>query len=328
MSQSQLIVILNPTAGDGDDNFRADVEKALEKSGADYEIRETTPDIDGEKLAHQAVCEGAREIVACGGDGTVMAVVNGIAKTQTARNEGDSQSDSPAEDCTLSIVPGGTANLVAAALGIPVDIEKAVACAADGKCAVKSIDLGFCERVYFVLGVGVGLTERLVSQTSAREKETWGKLAYVRAMLRDLGARPQNISFKLDGRRSKRARGVAVIVANSGTIGNHLDFAPDAKMDDGLLDLCILHSFGLRDLVRIVWHSLTGHLQQDQGVSFYQARKIEVLTNPPLDVQVDGEVEDLDLPLVCEIVPGALRVRVPRDAKSDAASDAASDAGA
>jgi len=305
--QQSLIVIINPKSGDGDDNFRADVEKALKSSGATYEIRETKADLSGEELAKQAIEEGATDIVACGGDGTVMEVVNGIAKMQAESGEGG---------CTLSIVPGGTANLVATALEIPIDIEEAVACAAGEKCRERTIDLGRCEQYYFVLGVGVGLTERVISKTSAKEKETIGKLAYVKSMLEDLGARPHHINFKLDGRSSKRARGVAIVIANSGTIGGKLDFAPEAKMDDGLLDLCILHSFGFRDLVRIVWHSLTGKLDKDRSVSFYQAKRIEISTDPPLRVQVDGELEeDLSLPLTAEVVPNALRVRVPKQTK-------------
>ena len=84
-------------------------------------------------------------------------------------------------------------------------------------------------------------------------------------------------------------------------------------MDDGKLDLCILHSFGFRDLVRIVWNSLRGNLERDRSVSFYQAKRIEISTDPPLRVQVDGELEeDLKLPLTAEVVPQALRVRVPK----------------
>lgn len=305
MPQNKLIVIINPKSGKGDDSFRPDVEKALEKSGANYEVRETKPDLSGEELAKKAIEEGARDIVVCGGDGTVMSVVNGIAKAQN---------ESKAEDCTLSIVPGGTANLVATALEIPIDIEESVACAAGQKSEERTIDLGRCEQYYFVLGVGVGLTERVISKTSSKEKETIGKLAYVKSMLEDLGARPHGIRFKLDDRSSKRARGVAIVIANSGTIGGKLDFAPDAKMDDGKLDLCILHSFGFRDLVRILWHSLTGKLERERSVSFYQAKRIEIATDPPLRVQVDGELEeDLTLPLTAEVVPQALRVRIPQN---------------
>ena len=300
---SQLIVILNPASGSSDGNYRQGVETALDESGARYEIRETTPDLAGDQLAREAVEAGARDIVACGGDGTVMAIVNGIAQAQAEMGDN--------ERCTLSIVPGGTANLVATALGIPQKVEEAVMLAAGHGSRDRTIDLGKCGQFYFALGVGVGLTERLVSKTSSKEKETLGKLAYVKAMISDLGARPHTIKFKLDDRSSRRTRGVAVVIANSGTIGSHLDFAPDAKMDDGKIDLVVLHSFGFRDLVRIVWHSLRGQLPKDRGVSFYQAKRIEISTNPPLDVQVDGEVEELPLPLIAEVVTDALRVRVP-----------------
>ncbi len=322
MSQSKLIVIINPKSGKGDDSFRADVEKALEKSGATYEIRETKPDLSGEELARKAVEEGASDIVVCGGDGTVMSVVNGIAKAQN-KAEGNEAEGNEAEgaDCILSIVPGGTANLVATALGIPIDIEQAAACAAGQSCEARTIDLGRCEQYYFVLGVGVGLTERVISKTSSKEKETIGKLAYVKSMIEDLGARPHGIRFKLDDRSSKRARGVAIVIANAGTIGGKLDFAPDARMDDGKLDLCILHSFGFRDLVRIVWNSLRGNLERDRSVSFYQAKRLEISTDPPLRVQVDGELEeDLTLPLTAEVVPQALRVRVPKNSDEKAAT--------
>ncbi len=312
MPQEKLIVIINPKSGKGDDSFRADIEKEFEKSGATYEIRETKPDLSGEELAQKAIEEGATDIVVCGGDGTVMSVVNGIAKAQAEKDK---------SDCTLAIVPGGTANLVATALEIPIDIEEAVACAAGEKSEERTIDLGKCEKYYFVLGVGAGLTERVISKTSSKEKETIGKLAYVKSMLGDLGARPHSIKFKLDGRSSKRSRGVAIVIANAGTIGGKLDFAPDAKMDDGMLDLCILHSFGFRDLVRIVWHSLTGKLNKERSVSFYQGKRIEIATTPPLRVQVDGELEeDLTLPLTAEVVPDALRVRVPINTEKKAAT--------
>ena len=225
MKQNSLIVILNPKSGDGDDYFRGDIEKSLRQSGATYEIRETRADLSGEKLVRQAIKDGARDIVACGGDRTVLSVVNGIARSQAESGE---------NSCTLLIVPGGTANLVATALQISRN------------------------------------------------------------------------------RGKRRARGVAVVVANAGTIGGKHNLAPRAKMDDGKLDLCILHSFGFRDLLRPVWRSLRSQLERERSVSFYQTQRIEIATDPPLHVQIDGEPEeDLQLPLICEVVPSALRVRVP-----------------
>jgi YegS/Rv2252/BmrU family lipid kinase len=306
----KILVIINPASGSSGDDFRALVEKELRERGAEFEVRETDPEDGGKEIAREAVAAGVTHLIACGGDGTVMSVVNGMGRAEIEEKK-------PAQpNAILSIIPGGTANLLAGALGIPTDTREAIAVAVAGK--EKEIDLGKCGEIVFALGVGLGLTERLVSQASAEEKEKIGKLAYAKAMLRELGVKPTTFSFKLDDQSQHTARGVAVVIANAGQIGGGLAFAPDAKMDDGLLDLCILRRFYFRDVVRMLWHSVLGKLPQDRAVAFYQARRIEIKSEPPLDLQVDGEVEDLTTPLIAGVLPGALRVRVPVDGKNEA----------
>jgi diacylglycerol kinase (ATP) len=300
-----LCIILNPASGSTDEKFRDRIEAAVKKLGADFEILETTPDKDATALAREAIEKGCRHLTACGGDGTVMGVVNGIAGKDLGEDDA----------CVLSILPGGTANLLATALQIPSALEDAIAVALDDH--ERTIDLGKCGDTYFALGLGLGLTERLVSQTSAQQKERLGKLAYALAMLREIGARPSTFVFKLDARSSKRARGVAIVVANAGTVGGKVHFAPRAKIDDGLIDIGILHRFAIRDLIRLIWRSFTGTMEYDRAVSFYQARRVEIRTDPPLDLQVDGELKKLKPPLVAEVVPSALRLRVPRELKRD-----------
>ncbi len=308
---NQTIVILNPKSGSSDDDFRAQIEEALRARGIEYSMIETQPDVAGDELARRAYCDDAKHILVCGGDGTVMSVVNGLAREM--QKEGQAAEDNEAP--VLSIVPGGTANLLAAALDIPHDVEEAIAIAVAGEN--KVIDLGRCGPHFFALGVGLGLTERLVSQASTEQKETLGKAAYVLAMLKELGARPVTFTLKCDGKSSRRKRGVAIVIANAGEIGGKMKFAPDAKMDDGLLDVCILHRFFLRDVFRLVWSTFFGDIRHERAVSFYQAKRIEIRSDPPLDLQVDGEVVEMQTPLVCEIVPRALKVRVPMKEKTE-----------
>jgi YegS/Rv2252/BmrU family lipid kinase len=301
----KTLVIINPASGSSDDDFRALVESELKNHSAEFEIRTTDPEKGGEEIAREAVAGGVTHLIACGGDGTVMSVVNGMGHAEIE----EKQPRQP--NAILSIVPGGTANLLAGALGIPTDTKEAVAVAING--IEKEIDLGKCGETVFALGVGLGLTERLVSEASAEQKEKIGKLAYAIAMLRELGAKPTTFSFKLDNGKKRTARGVAVVIANAGQIGGGLAFAPDAKMDDGRLDLCILRRFYLRDFLRMLWHALRGNLPADRAVAFYQARRIEIRSDPPLDLQIDGEVVDLTTPLVAGVLPKALRVRVPAE---------------
>ena len=310
----KTVVIINPAGGSSDENFRATIESELKARGVEFEMLDTDPEKGGEEIAQNALNNGATQLFACGGDGTIMSVVNGIGKWKESN---DPQRD---DEVRLAIIPGGTANLLAGALEITTDTKEAVAAAVDG--VERTIDLGRCGEHAFALGVGLGLTERLVSQTSAEEKEKIGKLAYAKAMLREMGVRPTTFSFKLDDKPEQNARGVAIVIANAGKIGGGFSFAPDAQMDDGVLDLCILHRFYFRDFVRMIWRSITKSLPEDRVVSFFQAKRIEIRSDPPLDLQVDGEVVDMTTPLVTEILPQAIRVRVPAEAKENAEEEA------
>lgn len=298
-SSQRIVVILNPESGTSGEKFQETIENSLKSHGLTYELWPTEPEVGGGKLAARAVKEGATHILACGGDGTVMAVINGVVKAE--------QGGEPS--VVLSIIPGGTANLLATALKIPAETEDAVKVAVEGRDTV--IDLGQCDEVYFALGLGLGLTGRMVATTSSREKERWGRLAYAKALLIELGARPHQFTLKLDDARPTRRKGVAVIVANAGEIGGKLRFAPDAKTDDGLLDVCILRRFYFRDVMRILIRSLWGDVRHDRAVTFLQAKRIEIRSDPPLDLQVDGEEVESRAPLVAEVVPAALKVRVP-----------------
>jgi len=297
--KSSLVVILNPSGGTADNELRAKIERTLQQKGADFEIRETTKERDGAVLAREARKEGVRQIAACGGDGTVMAVVNGLGVNEDGK-----------PPVTLSIFPGGTANLIAAALGIPTDPEEAVAVAMEGE--ERDIDLGRRDETLFVLGIGVGLTERLVSQASSEAKEKIGRWAYLLAMLKELGARPNRFDLVLDGGEKIQSRGVAVAIVNTGDIGHGMRFAPEAKLDDGRLDVCILSHFGPLDALRLGVRTIFGKVQTDRAMTFYQSRRIELQAHPPLEVQIDGEPVEAKTPIVTEALPKALRVRVPR----------------
>jgi diacylglycerol kinase (ATP) len=319
IDKDRLVVIINPASGtvksvkEGEEGFGDQVERLLRERGLEVEVRETTPEVGADVLARDAAAEGATHILVCGGDGTVMAAVNGLHEGKEEKAPGVEQEQAqavgePEKKPVLSIVPGGTANLLATALGIPSDIEGAIEVALAG--VDRTIDLGRCHDHVFALGLGLGLTEKLVSKASAREKETLGKLAYAKAMLREIGAPPTRFRFKIDDGAEQTSRGVAIVVANAGEVGGKLQFAPDALMDDGVLDLCILHRFEVRDALRMAGKMLAGTLPEDRAVTFLQGKRIEILSEPPLDLQIDGEEVEESTPLVAEVIPNGLTVRV------------------
>ncbi|BCM93493.1 diacylglycerol kinase [Abditibacteriota bacterium] len=297
MQQAEIALILNPGSGSNDEEFSRKVRAALEESGRLFICLETDPEKGAAPAVEKAAASGVNTIVVCGGDGTVMSAVNALGKADA--------------DIKLAIVPGGTANLLAHALSIPLDVERAMAAALEGD--ERRIDLGACGHTLFALGLGLGLTEKLVSGASAEEKERLGKWAYVKAMLQEVGTRPSAFTYTVDEGDEQTANGVAVVVANAGTLSGKIEFAPDAKMDDGKLDLVILHRLNARDLVRLAWKSVFGEMKNDRAITCVAGKTIQIKSNPPLDLQIDGETVELHPPLRVEVRPDALRVAVPSE---------------
>ncbi len=306
MQKPEFALILNPGSGSNDEKLVQIVRGALEKSGRKFLCLETDPDKGAAPAVEKAIESGVHTVIVCGGDGTVMSTVNAIGKAEG--------------DLKLAIVPGGTANLLARALGVPLDAESAMAVALEGD--ERQIDLGACGDMLFALGLGLGLTEKLVSQSSSEEKEKLGKWAYVKSLLEEIGARPSTFTYTLDAGEEQSTQGVAVVVANAGTISGNIEFAPGAKMDDGQLDLVILHRLDARDLMRLAWKAVFGTMENDRAVTCLAGKTIEVKTNPPLDLQIDGETVKLHPPLRVEVRPGALRVAVPTEKQKTSFTEA------
>lgn len=295
---SQPTLILNPNSGSADNNLADEIVQAYRDCGVEVNLQQTTEHKRGDTLAREALEAGARQIIVAGGDGSIMAAVNGLATADSELRK----------RAVLSIIPAGTANLVARALGIELDVPGAVETSLNGE--VRPLDLGLCGSTYFALGMGIGLTEKVISGTVNKEKEKLGRFAYALAMLREMGSPPTKFTYRLDAGPEQSVLGVAVIVANAGDIGNGLQFAPDARLDDGLLDLCVVRRFHGRDVLRLLWKGLINDLKEDRGLTYLQAAEIELDSTPHLTVQIDGEAVDRLTPVRVRCVPAAIKVRV------------------
>lgn len=293
--REDLTVIVNPKSGSVKSDTDLDIQSALEDRGVRHKVLEIAEGVDAESLTRQAIEHGAQHIVVSGGDGTVMAVMNGILKS--------------GEDVLLSVSPGGTANLIAGALGVSAGIEEAIKTALFGP--EKRVDVAKCGDRFLALGVGIGLAEKLVSGTDEEIKHKVGRLAYAVAALKELGARPRRFRLVPADGEPVEVPAVGIVVANVGGIGQRIKFAPDAKVDDGLLDVCVLHRLGLRDAVRLAWKAILGGLEDDRAVSYYQWPSVRIESQGRWPIQIDGEEVDLTTPLTVEVVPRSVRMTIP-----------------
>jgi YegS/Rv2252/BmrU family lipid kinase len=293
----RALVIANPAARRG--RALANVARhEIERAGVACDVVLT------EQPGHGAEIALARHrdydaVFALGGDGTVMEVAGALAG-----------SDRP-----VGVLAGGTGNLVARALGIPLRIRDAVPALLQGEQLV--MDMGRLDSGRrFAIAAGVGIDAAMVRDTPPWLKRRLGVLAYT---IMGAWAAIRAVLFKqsfharlvVDGRVFER-RAAAVMVANFGAVlGNRLTLGPEIRADDGLLDGCMFAPDTLRDAVRIAWRMLRKDFSSDPCMVYCRGRTLRLETDPPLQVQADGELLSLT-PVTIVVDPRAARLLVPR----------------
>jgi diacylglycerol kinase (ATP) len=251
------------------------------------------------KRATDAVKGGVDVVVAVGGDGAVLQVVNALAETKAA----------------LGIIPMGTGNLLAGNLGIPHALEKAVDVLVSGHH--RRIDLGRLKvggkNRYFAVACGVGFDAHVMEATGTQEKRRLGKLAYVVQAIRKAPlVRDVAHEITLDGVRSTRMA-AQVLIANFGGMGSLIKTRREIEPDDGLLDVIVVQAEGPVMGLLAAWEALR---QRDLGESEAghvlraQARRVRIETRRPRLVETDGSVVG-KTPIVASIRPDALTVIIP-----------------
>jgi diacylglycerol kinase (ATP) len=240
-------------------------------------------------------------IFALGGDGTVMEIAGAVSGTKAR----------------VGVLAGGTGNLLARALGIPLSVERAIPALIDG--GELAIDLGrFDSGRRFAIAAGVGVDANMVAETPSWLKQRLGVLAYAiigsRAALRAVLKQQQfGARVTVDGTVHERTA-AAVMIANFGAVlGNRITLGPDIRTDDGVLDGCVFSPRTVRDAVRIMWRLLRRDFRSDACVLYCHGKDIRVETTPPLPWQADGELMGTT-PFHVVVEPLAVWLLVPRRA--------------
>ena len=298
----RVAVVFNPVTGGGDATGRErDTREALEGAGVEVLWLETTPEDPGQGLTAKAVAEGVDLVMAQGGDGTVMACVTGLAGTEVPR----------------AVLPGGTGNLLATNFDIPSELDEAVEVAIGGDRV--RLDVAAMDDDRFVVMGGIGFDAAMLRDADPRLKEHLGAVAYVLSGFKHLRRRATRFRLRLDDRRIDRT-GQGVLIGNLGRLQGGLPVMPDARPDDGLLDVAVLQTRTVLDWLVLAAGVLLRRRRKDPQLETFQARRVEVHCDTPLPVERDGD--PLDTPrdrLVVEVVPAALTLCVPGATKGSTA---------
>ncbi len=275
----------------------AEIERALLRHGVQVQVHHVTRPGEGARIARSAAEAGVPTVVAAGGDGTVNEVVQGLVGTQTA----------------LGVIPLGTGNALANNLGLAEgDIEGACKAIAAGNS--QWLDVGLANSRYFVTMAGVGLDAQVVLDLSARSKTLLGKFAFaVRFPGTLFRQRPWRFRLRISGDQAVQVEEQlwAVAVCNMALYTWRLQFTPQARPDDGLLDVVAFpHRSRLALLAAVGRAFVNNQAPDDYQIMRWQAAEVVIEASPAAPWQVAGDVMGTT-PVTIRACPRSIRVLKP-----------------
>lgn len=289
-------IILNPSAGSVSD---LDLVTARLESLPNAELRLTDKRGSAARCAKTALKKGCDTIIAAGGDGTLNEVVNGIGE-----NLGEAR---------VGLIPLGTGNDFARTIGMPVELEAAMEVILAGETQPVDLVRVTSDDVRYFVNVSAGGFSGLVNEKLTPEmKKTWGPLAYLRgaaAALSELRAYRTTLAF--DNTESLVIDLYNVVVANGRYVAGGTLIAPEAVINDGLLDVVLIPKRPATELAMLAAQIGMGNHLSSESIVFRRAANVTVNSKPGMWFNVDGELVGNE-PARFEILPRALRFIAPK----------------
>jgi diacylglycerol kinase (ATP) len=292
-----IAVVANPTAGRGKGaKLIPKVDALLRSLGVAHTLHICEGPEDPEPLARRASSAGADVVAALGGDGQVGAVANGIMGTGAA----------------LAVIPAGTGNDFARHLGLdrkdPLSAARLLASPSIKKMDAVRVSTGEGER-YFVNVGGAGFDSE-VNEHANNVKVLKGTAKYVYSTFVQLARfKAGDFTVTVDGEEHP-FRGMMLAVGNATSYGGGMKVCPDAKLDDGLLDVCVIQELPRRQFVMAFPKVFKGRHVQHPAVRMFRGTEVHIAADRPFLVYADGERVG-HLPATFTLVPNALPVVVP-----------------
>ena len=221
-------------------------------------------------LAKKFTDEGEPVVIAAGGDGTLNAVVSGLAGSRTA----------------LGVMPAGTMNVFARELGIPSNsLPKAFEVIEKG--LIREVDLFSANGAPFVQMAGVGFDAKVIEETTLESKKMLGPLAYLVAAVKVLGETPPKVEVvTAEGRRET---GVAVLCGNGSLYGGQFRLFRKANNTDSMLDVIVFKEAGYRFVLDSLSGIARGGIDLADSTAYFQSSAITVTSDREVPVEIDGE---------------------------------------
>ncbi len=286
-------IIVNPIAGRGRTQKALPLmERALQDRSISYQLHMTKAPRHATELAKGLVQNGAEVVGAMGGDGTAHEVLNGLIGSQA----------------TLAVIPTGTGNDLARGLNIPLQIGATVRALSDAP--TRTVDFGVDTDAAFGVILGLGFTTEVMTHVNKYKDFLRGPLAIAAAVVKvmhTLTADEMEIEF--DGQKIHR-KTTAVFIMNSCWTGGGMYVTPQAKLNDGLLHVCLVNGISRLDLLALLPKVYKGAHVGHPAVEFFTCKTVKISAARSMTKMFDGTVYG-STPVDAYIVPQGIKVLAP-----------------
>ena len=298
-----VYLIFNPVSGQGNPEEELALIQREIGEHTQLTVLETTPEIEADELAKQAIARGADCVIASGGDGTVSTVAGALVNTEA----------------TLGIIPRGTANAIAAAFGISDNV--ALACQTITEGIPHQVDIASCNGKPLMLLAGIGLEADVISKANRQLKNRLGTAAYILSafqQVQDLEAFTAQLETK-DKIITVEASGITV--ANVAPATSVLAQGPSNVLPyDGLLDITIFAPEGTGGAIAASYSlfqsALNKRSTKREDVGYFRCSAVKIITEPTQKVVLDGEiVGETPIEVIC--IPNGLTLMTPQTGEFD-----------
>ncbi|MDP2886641.1 MAG: diacylglycerol kinase family lipid kinase [Ignavibacteria bacterium] len=311
LKPNRAYIVVNPTSSGGKTAHRQAriVDQITRRLGGNPSLLVTTKPLEATESTRSAIERGAELVIAIGGDGTVHEVVNGFMAHGAPINP----------SCQLGIVGSGTAQDVLRSFNLPrhTDEQIEVACG-DGK---RVVDLGRVTVVdpggnvheqFFLNECQQGIAAVVVQRFQAHHKWLGGFLGFgLTAVTTAARHREQVMSIEIDGKHVATDSFLGVVVSNGGYAGGGMNFAPRAEVDDGLLDVVLIHKQNIPSrLINFPRIYFGSHINLS-WISYFRGRHVSVNSDEKVPVEADGEFLGY-LPCIIDVMPHSLLLKSGR----------------
>jgi diacylglycerol kinase (ATP) len=292
-------LIVNPVSGtDAASSHLPVINERLREHVGTLDIVMTVAAGDAARAAAAAVRDGCDRLFVAGGDGTLNEAVNGVGATPGGF-----------ERVTFAVIPLGTGNDFATALGMPPDVDDALAAIVAGRSV--AVDVGRLNDRYFINVSAGGFIAEVSDAVDPKLKTLAGKLAYLIGGAQVLFSHePLAARVRTSSGRDAEVTLTIFAVCNSRLIGGGRVIAPEAAIDDGLFDVCLIEEMPTLEFLGLLRRVADGGHVDDDRVAYFRTADLELTFPRPTKVNTDGEVLEASS---CryELLPAALRIIAP-----------------